>query len=86
MDFSHGWMSDTHPDALRVYLDIQSRIPPGQKLQRIAEMYDAMIALQTAEVRRLYPQADDREVFLRVAARRLGSELMAKVYGWYPDH
>jgi hypothetical protein len=85
MNFSHGWMSDTHPDALRFWLNIQHRIPPGEKLDRVAEMYDAMIDLQTAEVRRLYPQADDREVFLRVTARRLGPELMMKVYGWRPD-
>jgi hypothetical protein len=44
-----------------------------------------MIALQTAEVRRLHPEASDREVFLRVTARRLGSELMRKVYGWQQD-
>src|SRR5580658_9131051 len=33
----------------------------------------------------LYPAATDREVFLRVTARRLGPELMKKVYGWQPD-
>ncbi len=85
MKFSHGWMSDTHPDALRAYLKIQRGIPPERKLQMIEEMYEAMIALQTAEVRRLYPEADDREVFLRVTARRLGPELMKKVYGWQQD-
>lgn len=85
MEFSHGWMSDTHPDALRVYLRIQSQIPPESKLKRVAEMYDAINALQTAEVRRLYPKASDREVFLRVTARRLGPELMRKVYGWESD-
>ncbi len=53
MKFSHDWMGDTHPDALRAYLKIQSQIPAEEKLQRVAEMYDAMIALQTAEVRRL---------------------------------
>ena len=78
-------MSDTHPDALREYLKIQGRIPPEQKLQMIGELYDAMINLQTAEVRRLYPEADDREVFLRVTARRLRPELMKKVYGWQSD-
>lgn len=85
MKFSHGWMSDTHPDALRAYLKIQGEIPPEQKLQLVGEMYEAMIALQTAEVRRLHPQADDREVFLRVTARRLGPELMKRVYGWQPN-
>lgn len=85
MQFSHGWMSDTHPDALRVHLKVQSQIPPEQKLRMVGEMYDAMVELQTAEVRRLYPAAGDREVFLRVTARRLGPELMKKVYGWQPD-
>lgn len=85
MKFSHNWMSDTHPDALRVWLKIQSQIPPEQKLQMISEMYDAIIELQMNEVRRLYPDADDREVFLRVTARRLGPDLMKKVYGWQPD-
>jgi hypothetical protein len=84
MKFSHDWMGDTHPDALRVYLKIQRQIPAGEKLERVAEMYDAMIALQSAEVRRLHPEASEREVFLRVTARRLGPELMKKVYGW-PD-
>jgi hypothetical protein len=85
MKFSHGWMSDTHPDALRVYLDIHSRMTSEQKLRCVAEMYDAITALQMSEVRRLYPLAGDREIFLRVTARRLGPELMLKVYGWQPD-
>lgn len=34
---------------------------------------------------RMYPEADEREVFLRVAARRLDRESMIKAYGWDPD-
>jgi hypothetical protein len=41
MKFSHDWMSDTHPDALRAYLEIQSRISPERKLAMVAEMYAA---------------------------------------------
>ena len=78
-------MSDTHPDALRVWLDIQRRLTPEQKFRQVVEMYEAITALQTSEVRRWYPAATDREVFLRVTARRLGPELMKKVYGWQPD-
>jgi len=85
MKFSHDWMGDTHPEALRVYLRIHSRMSPERKLGQVAEMYDAITALQTSEVRRLYPEATEREVFLRVTARRLGPELMQKVYGWQPD-
>jgi hypothetical protein len=32
----------------------------------------------------MYPDAGEREVFLRVAARRLDRETMIKVYGWDP--
>ena len=85
MKFSHEWMKDTHPDALRVYLKLQSEISPEDKLKRVAELYEAIIALQASEVRRRYPEATEREVFLRVTARRLGAELMMKVYGWQPD-
>ncbi|MDP9055044.1 MAG: hypothetical protein M3N93_12215, partial [Acidobacteriota bacterium] len=46
MKFSHGWMSDTHPDALRAFLNVQSGFSPEQKLSRVAELYDAMTALQ----------------------------------------
>lgn len=77
-------MSDTHPDALRVWLQCIHRMTASEKLDRIAEMWEMMNALQSAEVRRLYPDASDREVFLRVAARRLTPEEMMNAYGWTP--
>jgi len=40
-EFSHDWMSDTHPDALLVYLEIHRRRPPERKLGDVAAMYDA---------------------------------------------
>jgi hypothetical protein len=76
-------MADTHPEALRIFLEIQGRMTPEQKLRRVVEMYEMITAAQMAEVRRLHPGANDREVFLRVTARRLGPELMKKVYGWH---
>jgi hypothetical protein len=39
MKFSHDWMGDTHPDALRVFLKIHSQMPPERKLGQVAEMY-----------------------------------------------
>jgi hypothetical protein len=78
-------MADTHPDALRVFLEIQGRLTSEQKVRQMAEMYETMIALQKDEVRRIYPHADEREVFLRVTSRRLGPELMKAVYGWQAD-
>lgn len=84
MKFSHAWMSDTHPEALRVWLKLQSQMTCSEKLTRIEEMWDMINALQAAEIRKLYPNAGEREVFLRMAARRLTPEEMLKVYGWRP--
>jgi len=36
-------------------------------------------------VRREFPDAGEREVFLRTAARHLDRETMIRVYGWNPD-
>jgi hypothetical protein len=85
MKFSHGWMSDTNPEALRIYLDINHRMAAQQKLQIVAEMYETMMATYAAQERKLHPEADDREIFLRVAARRLGPAVVKRVYGWNPD-
>ena len=38
-----------------------------------------------AGVRKMHPQAPDREVFLRVASRHLPRELMIRAYGWDPE-
>ena len=36
-------------------------------------------------VRRLYPNASDHQVLLRVAARHLPRDLMIRAYGWDPE-
>lgn len=80
----YNWMSDTSPEAFAKLVELQQAIPPGQKLKLALEASAALIRLAEEDVRRLYPQADDREVFLRAAARRLGRDLMIRAYGWDP--
>ena len=58
---------------------------PGERVARVFELCAFQQSLQEANVRSMYPGADDREVFLRVAARRLGRDLMIAAYGWDPD-
>ena len=43
-----------------------------------------LIKMAEEDVRRQYPEASEREVFLRAASRRLGRDLMIKAYGWDP--
>jgi hypothetical protein len=79
------WFADTDPKALEVYIQLHREMTPGQRLARVFELCDFQQSLQIANVREMYPQADEREVFLRVAARRLGRDLMMKAYNWDPE-
>ena len=73
--------ADTSPEAWRILLDIYRRMSPNEKLQRTLDMSAFLRSVCEAGVRADYPQASEREVFLRVAQRTLGKELFAKVYG-----
>jgi hypothetical protein len=79
------WLEDTEPKALEVYIRLHREMEPRERLARIFELCELQEALQTSSVRSLWPHADEREVFLRVAARRLGRDLMIRAYGWDPE-
>jgi hypothetical protein len=79
------WLRDTDPRAQRVYVDTLRRMTPERKLAAALEMSDAIRRLAEDGVRGLYSRADEREVFLRTAARFLDRETMLKVYGWAPE-
>jgi hypothetical protein len=62
-------------------MDLMRKMSPEEKLQRTVE-YTAMVRkLGEAGVRQAYPDASEREIFLRVAQRQLGGELFQKVFG-----
>ena len=75
-------LGDTTPEAHAVWLEAQRHLSPKEKLLQVFEMNELLRRLAEADVRRRYPNASDREVFLRVLTRRLGPELMRQVYGW----
>jgi len=80
-----GWYDDTDPAALEVFLRLHRQMTPGEKVSRIFELSEFQEGLQRASVRAMYPRASDREVFLRVASRRLDRETMLRAYGWDPN-
>ncbi len=80
----YGWMRDTSPEAFEKLIELERRKSPAQKLEEFFEMAEMLIRAYEDQVRREYPDADDREIFLRAAARRLGPELVRKAYGWDP--
>jgi len=73
--------ADTSPEAWKVFLDLQRRMPPSEKLERTFQYSEFVRSLAEGGLRQRYPHASDREIFLREARQRLGSELFRKVYG-----
>jgi hypothetical protein len=62
-------------------MDLMRRMPAGEKLRRALE-YSAFVRdLAETTLRRKYPNASEREIFLRAARQRLGNELFEQVYG-----
>jgi hypothetical protein len=80
-----GFYDDTDSKALDVYFQLLRDMTPGERAARIFELTAFQESLQRASVRSMYPQADEREVLMRVAARRLDRETMIRVYSWDPD-
>jgi hypothetical protein len=72
---------DTSPEAWKVLMDLIRAMSPEQRLQKCFELNAMVDAFAEAGLRQKYPEAGDREIFLRLAHRKLGSDLYRKVYG-----
>jgi hypothetical protein len=77
--------SDTDPRAMEVWLDLHRKKPLGEKIANVLAFSDFIFHLSETGVRMQYPQASEREVFLRAAARHLSRDLMIRAYGWDPE-
>jgi hypothetical protein len=71
---------DTSPEMWKIFIDLQRKLTPSQKLETVFGLSDSLWSLSQASVRQRFPDADDREVFLRTAARRLDRDTMRKVF------
>jgi hypothetical protein len=76
---------DTDPKALAVFLALQRQMTGPQKISAVFQMNEMLWQLAESSVRQQYPQAREREVFLRTAERFHDRETMKRVYGWDPD-
>lgn len=73
--------ADTSEEAWAVFLEVHRRMPPEQKLRKALELSEMGMRLAQAGLRELYPEADEREIFLRAVRQRLGKDLFEKAYG-----
>jgi len=70
---------------MAVWLDLQRRLTPGEKLDVVLRASEFVLQTYEAGVRLQYPKAGEREILLRVAARHLSRDLMIRAYGWDPE-
>ena len=77
--------ADTDPRAMEVWLDLLRKKPGGEKLIDALDFSDFVFHMSEMGVRMQYPNATEREVFLRAAARHLDRDLMVRTYGWDPE-
>lgn len=77
--------SDTTPEAEAILIEGYRRMPVWKKLQQVNELTELVRQLAMNDIRRRHPQADERELRLRLASRSIEPELMRKAFGWDPD-
>jgi hypothetical protein len=75
---------DTDPRAMEVWLDLLRKKPAGEKIKATLDLSGFALNMAEAGVRARYPQASEREVFLRTAALHLNCDLLKRAYGWDP--
>ncbi len=74
--------NDTHPKIEALLIEGYRKMSPSQKLERVRVLTRAVQELALMDVRRRHPNADERELALRVASRWLEPELMVRAFGW----
>lgn len=73
--------ADTSSEAWEVLTRLQREMPPAEKLRLALEWSEIVRQFAEAGLREKYPQATERELFLRYARQSLGLELFQKVHG-----
>ena len=58
---------------------------PAERAAVVAELNNAADEMARAGILLRYPDADEREIFLRLTALKIGRDLMVQAYGWDPD-
>ena len=76
---------DTSRDIEARMFDAYRSMSSAEKLRRIGELGRLAEAVALAGIRRQYPQADERELRLRLAARQYDREIMVQLLDWDPE-
>lgn len=73
---------DTHPAIEAKLIEGYRRMSATEKLERVTALTQAVQQLALLDIRRRHPDADERELSLRLASRWIEPELMMRAFGW----
>ena len=74
--------NDTDPRIEAVLVAGYRAMSVSQKLARVTALTRAVQELALLDIRRRHPDADQREVALRLASRWIDADLMKRAFGW----
>ena len=73
--------SDTSANAQKVQDDLLRKLSPAEKLQMVRDLTIGVQKLAFAGLRHRKPHLTDDEIWLELATRRLGGDVVRKIYG-----
>ena len=76
-----GPPADTDPRAWQVYLGLMRDMPAHQKLARVFELNELVRSLMKSELQAQHPDWTEEDIFLGVAAKCIGEDLVRAAYG-----
>lgn len=78
-------LPDTSAEAEEVLVTLLRRTPVWERLKMVGDLNQSLRALAKADLRRCYPEATEKELKRRLAARLLDREDVIAAYGWDPE-
>jgi len=78
-------ISDTHPKAEKVYIELLRDFSVSKKLSMVREITLGCQQIAITGIKQRYPEADEKEIRLRLGALWLRKEIMHKVFHWNID-
>ncbi|MCI0664435.1 MAG: hypothetical protein L0220_25530 [Acidobacteria bacterium] len=77
--------SDTAPEVEKIMIEGYRRMTAAKKLQIMQDLIHTAYWLALSDIIRKHPNAEPRELMLRLASRRMEPELLRKAFGWDLD-
>jgi hypothetical protein len=76
---------DTSPEVEALLIERYRRMTPAQKAAKVASLTATVHAVALAGLRLAHPDATERELKLRLAARTIDRDLLERAFGPLPD-